>query len=49
MVAGPFVDLVQTHSLGELFLNSTTASLPNLKSHFVISGFPFCSGQAGDN
>jgi len=48
MVAGPFVDLVQTHSLGELFLNSTTA-FPNLKSHFVISGFPFCSGQAGDN
>jgi hypothetical protein len=39
MIAGLFVDLVQTHSLEELFLNSTTGSLSNLKSQFVISGF----------
>jgi hypothetical protein len=40
MVAGRSVDLVQTHSLEELFLNSTTGMLPKLKSQFVISSFP---------
>ncbi len=40
-----FVALVQTHSLKEFFLNSTTGTAPNLKSQFVISGFPFSSCQ----